>query len=154
MQQFMIQIHYREEECQQGTIIGYNPCGSESIFTSSHSLLSVTYMTHVIMECCASISLIQGHKIAFPTFRGQPQFDNLATLWLDFNLFYVLDIVYKFINNLTCPKIFHLLIASFDLQAIVTEEDGMESIAHRFLSAAVKVEFHPPDSIFDEMFLA
>lgn len=41
-----------------------------------------------------------------------------------------------------------------DLQAIVTEEDGMESIAHRFLSAAVKVEFHPPDSIFDEMFLA
>lgn len=25
------------------------------------------------------------------------------------------------------------------MQAIVTEEDGMESIAHRFLSAAVKV---------------
>lgn len=28
---------------------------------------------------------------------------------------------------------------SFDLQAIVSEEDGMESIAHKFLSAAVKV---------------
>lgn len=27
------------------------------------------------------------------------------------------------------------------LQAIVTEEDGMESMAHRFLSAAVKVYF-------------
>jgi len=37
-------------------------------------------------------------------------------------------------------KLFHLLIVSFYLQAIVTEEDGMESIAHRFLSAAVKVQ--------------
>ena len=27
----------------------------------------------------------------------------------------------------------------FDVQAVVSEEDGMESIAHRFLSAAVKV---------------
>lgn len=27
----------------------------------------------------------------------------------------------------------------WDLQAIVTEEDGMESMAHRFLSAALKV---------------
>jgi len=33
-------------------------------------------------------------------------------------------------------------IALLVLQAIVTEEDGMESIAHRFLSAAVKVQFH------------
>lgn len=31
------------------------------------------------------------------------------------------------------------LTTSFDLQAIVSEEDGMESIAHKFLSAAVKV---------------
>jgi hypothetical protein len=29
------------------------------------------------------------------------------------------------------------------VKAIVTEEDGMESIAHRFLSAAVKVCFFP-----------
>lgn len=28
-----------------------------------------------------------------------------------------------------------------ELQAIVSEEDGMDSIAHRFLSAAVKVCF-------------
>lgn len=32
-----------------------------------------------------------------------------------------------------------LLNATLELQATVTEEDGMESIAHRFLSAAVKV---------------
>lgn len=32
-----------------------------------------------------------------------------------------------------------LLIIMLLIQAIVTEEDGMESIAHRFLSAAVKV---------------
>lgn len=28
-----------------------------------------------------------------------------------------------------------------ELQAIVSEEDGMESLAHRFLSAAVKVHY-------------
>lgn len=32
-----------------------------------------------------------------------------------------------------------LLTVMLLMQAIVTEEDGMESIAHRFLSAAVKV---------------
>lgn len=32
-----------------------------------------------------------------------------------------------------------LIVIFLELQAIVTEEDGMESIAHRFLSAAVKV---------------
>lgn len=34
-----------------------------------------------------------------------------------------------------CKADCHLL----ELQAIVSEEDGMESIAHRFLSAAIKV---------------
>jgi hypothetical protein len=33
-----------------------------------------------------------------------------------------------------------LIVIFLELQAIVTEEDGMESTAHRFLSAAVKVE--------------
>lgn len=52
-----------------------------------------------------------------------------------------------FMRNSTRPLLFmiffdaaiKLMVASRGMQAIVTEEDGMESIAHRFLSAAVKV---------------
>lgn len=36
-------------------------------------------------------------------------------------------------------RIMHQIELLLVLQAIVTEEDGMESMAHRFLSAAVKV---------------
>ncbi|KAG5533601.1 hypothetical protein RHGRI_027701 [Rhododendron griersonianum] len=42
------------------------------------------------------------------------------------------------------------LTTSFDLQAIVSEEDGMESIAHKFLSAAVKLDRKPSKCVVFE----
>lgn len=37
---------------------------------------------------------------------------------------------------------FVFIIIIIYIQAIVSEEDGMDSIAHRFLSAAIKVHFY------------